>query len=404
MSPATIWSSTAGERGSIFGRARSAAAAGPAQAPAGSGSKAAASTALDPRRTGRTRARAARPSAGGARERRELRPPARGRPHRRGSRRRSARAAARGRSRTSRRVARLDDLARPGEQQRPPPGRASSSRTKGSLSLAMTPAPAHVARRRRDALVCSAFDLFKIGVGPSSSHTMGPMTAACRFVERLRADGLLERVDAGRGRPLRLARADRQGPRHRPRDPARPVRRAARPDRSRRGRADGRPRSARPAGCSLGGSHEIAFDEARDLRFIQRERLPHHSNGMRFTAFDAAGGDARQRGLLFGRRRRGGRRSGGRAQRAARGRAGTCPIATARATSCSPSPRARASAIADIARANERAGAFRRGDRRAARRDRRGDVGLHRPRHGGRAASCPAGSTSSGARRRSTSC
>ena len=40
----------------------------------------------------------------------------------------------------------------------------------------------------------SAFDLFKLGVGPSSSHTMGPMTAATRFIARLRADGLLDRV------------------------------------------------------------------------------------------------------------------------------------------------------------------------------------------------------------------
>ena len=31
----------------------------------------------------------------------------------------------------------------------------------------------------------SAFDLFKLGIGPSSSHTMGPMTAAHRFLERL---------------------------------------------------------------------------------------------------------------------------------------------------------------------------------------------------------------------------
>ncbi|HEY8003366.1 MAG TPA: serine dehydratase beta chain, partial [Phenylobacterium sp.] len=31
----------------------------------------------------------------------------------------------------------------------------------------------------------SVFDLFKLGIGPSSSHTMGPMTAACRFLERL---------------------------------------------------------------------------------------------------------------------------------------------------------------------------------------------------------------------------
>ena len=34
----------------------------------------------------------------------------------------------------------------------------------------------------------SVFDLFKLGVGPSSSHTMGPMTAACRFLDRLGGD------------------------------------------------------------------------------------------------------------------------------------------------------------------------------------------------------------------------
>src|SRR5262245_37969035 len=38
------------------------------------------------------------------------------------------------------------------------------------------------------------FDLFKIGVGPSSSHTMGPMTAACRFVSTLDQRGLLPRI------------------------------------------------------------------------------------------------------------------------------------------------------------------------------------------------------------------
>src|SRR6266849_10225236 len=36
----------------------------------------------------------------------------------------------------------------------------------------------------------SALDLFKIGIGPSSSHTVGPMIAARRFVEELRRDGL----------------------------------------------------------------------------------------------------------------------------------------------------------------------------------------------------------------------
>jgi L-serine dehydratase len=40
---------------------------------------------------------------------------------------------------------------------------------------------------------------------------------------------------------------------------------------------------------ALGGTHEIAFDEARDLHFLQRERLDFHSNAMRFAAFDSAG-------------------------------------------------------------------------------------------------------------------
>jgi len=138
-------------------------------------------------------------------------------------------------------------------------------------------------------LVCSAFDLFKIGVGPSSSHTMGPMTAACRFVEGLRADGLIERtarveVDlygslALTGKGHATDRAILLGLS------------GERPDRIDPDAADRMVTTIRETGrLSLGGSHEIAFDEAADLRFLQRERLPHHSNGMRFTARDGEGG------------------------------------------------------------------------------------------------------------------
>jgi L-serine dehydratase len=137
-------------------------------------------------------------------------------------------------------------------------------------------------------LVCSVFDLFKIGVGPSSSHTMGPMTAACRFVEGLRNAGLLERtrklgVDlygslALTGKGHATDRAILLGLS------------GERPDRIDPDAADLKVARIRESGrLSLGGSHDIAFDEAADLRFLQRERLPHHSNGMRFTAFDAAG-------------------------------------------------------------------------------------------------------------------
>src|SRR5512133_1736604 len=43
-------------------------------------------------------------------------------------------------------------------------------------------------------MTTSVFDLFKIGIGPSSSHTVGPMKAACAFAEALVAAGVLERT------------------------------------------------------------------------------------------------------------------------------------------------------------------------------------------------------------------
>jgi len=45
-------------------------------------------------------------------------------------------------------------------------------------------------------MALSVFDLFKIGIGPSSSHTVGPMRAALQFTTGLRQAGLLERVHA----------------------------------------------------------------------------------------------------------------------------------------------------------------------------------------------------------------
>jgi L-serine dehydratase len=136
-------------------------------------------------------------------------------------------------------------------------------------------------------LVTSVFDLFKIGVGPSSSHTMGPMTAACRFVEALSRKGLIERVErvkvelygslalTGKGHATDRAillglfgeRPDNIDP-----DLADLIVDAIRSTRR----------------LTLGGEKEIWFDEPEDLKFLQRERLPHHSNGMRFTAYDAA--------------------------------------------------------------------------------------------------------------------
>src|SRR5688572_32879911 len=47
-------------------------------------------------------------------------------------------------------------------------------------------------------MTISVFDLFKVGIGPSSSHTVGPMRAANTFVTRLATDGLLARTAAVR--------------------------------------------------------------------------------------------------------------------------------------------------------------------------------------------------------------
>ena len=137
-------------------------------------------------------------------------------------------------------------------------------------------------------MVSSVFDLFKIGVGPSSSHTMGPMTAACNFVEGLAAKAMIERVArvevdlygslalTGKGhatdRAVLLGLSGQRPDRIDPDEAEQIVARV---------RGTGR--------LSLAGLRGIDFDEPKDMRFLQKERLPHHSNGMRFTAFGADG-------------------------------------------------------------------------------------------------------------------
>ena len=138
-------------------------------------------------------------------------------------------------------------------------------------------------------MVSSVFDLFKIGVGPSSSHTMGPMTAACDFVEMLSEKGLLgetARVQCELYGSLALT-----GKGHATDRAVLLGLSGQRPSTLCPDEADTIIDRARTSGrILLAGRHEIAFHEAKDLKFLQRERLPHHSNGMRFTAFVADGG------------------------------------------------------------------------------------------------------------------
>jgi L-serine dehydratase len=137
-------------------------------------------------------------------------------------------------------------------------------------------------------MAVSVFDLFKIGIGPSSSHTVGPMRAAARFVERwLSESGELHRVARMRaevfgslaltGRGHGTDKAVLMGLEgHWPNEIDPDLIPAA----LERIRSSKRVR--------LHGSHEIAFEEKRDLVMNKRQKLPFHTNGMRFTAYDAA--------------------------------------------------------------------------------------------------------------------
>jgi L-serine dehydratase len=139
----------------------------------------------------------------------------------------------------------------------------------------------------------SLFDLYKIGVGPSSSHTMGPMRAACRFARELEQHGKLDQVDRvqvnlygslaltgighGTDRAVLL------------------------------GLAGNEPATIDPAAIestvaeiratqkmNLAGRRTVSFDESRDLLFRRETMFPpdartQHPNGLRLNAFDSAG-------------------------------------------------------------------------------------------------------------------
>ncbi len=138
-------------------------------------------------------------------------------------------------------------------------------------------------------MAVSIFDLFKIGIGPSSSHTVGPMRAAARFVQRwLGEPGLLHRVArlhvelygslAMTGRGHGTDKAVLLGLEGNWPDRVDPDSIPAILERIRSSKR-----------IMVAGTHEIAFEETRDLAFNKRQKLPYHVNGMRYSAFDADG-------------------------------------------------------------------------------------------------------------------
>ena len=146
------------------------------------------------------------------------------------------------------------------------------------------------------------FELFKIGIGPSSSHTVGPMLAALSFARSLEAGGHLAST-AGRHRhAARLARLDRQGARYRSGRNPRARRRSARHDRHRPGRGHlggGEPRS----------SPDPSRAERSRLRPRPRHRLRYDRDppaAPQYAALRGTGGGrngAARRELVLGRRR-----------------------------------------------------------------------------------------------------
>jgi L-serine dehydratase len=137
-------------------------------------------------------------------------------------------------------------------------------------------------------MAVSVFDLFKIGIGPSSSHTVGPMRAARLFALRLQHDGQLAHTTrlqcdlygslgaTGKGhgsdKAVLLGLLGHE------------------PDTVEVEAIPALLKAVRDSGrLTLAGMHAVDFAEKRDLQFHRRESLPLHANGMRFTAFDADG-------------------------------------------------------------------------------------------------------------------
>ncbi len=136
-------------------------------------------------------------------------------------------------------------------------------------------------------MTVSVFDLFSIGIGPSSSHTVGPMKAAHKFVENLNLEAnLLNQVSrlqvelygslalTGRGHATDVAILNGlEGQLPDTIDPEKAPQRAK--------------EIITEARLNLAGKKSIFFSLQSDLLFLQKELLPAHTNGMRFTVFDS---------------------------------------------------------------------------------------------------------------------
>ena len=132
------------------------------------------------------------------------------------------------------------------------------------------------------------FDIFRVGIGPSSSHTVGPMRAAANFVDQLVAEGRINAVARVRAEVFGSLALTGYG--HATDVALLLGLSGERPEKVDPDEATSIVARIRESGLiRLGGSFPLRFVEAEDLLMHRRETLPGHTNGMRFTAFDASG-------------------------------------------------------------------------------------------------------------------
>ena len=136
-------------------------------------------------------------------------------------------------------------------------------------------------------MAISVFDMFKIGIGPSSSHTVGPMRAAGAFARGLADDGLLPRVTRVRAELFGSLGATGRG--HGSDRAVILGLEGADPETVETTAIDERVAAVRDRETIfLLGEHEAGFADG-DLVLHRRQSLPYHPNGMRFSAYDRVG-------------------------------------------------------------------------------------------------------------------
>ncbi|WP_329270647.1 L-serine ammonia-lyase [Streptomyces sp. NBC_01451] len=139
-------------------------------------------------------------------------------------------------------------------------------------------------------MAISVFDLFSIGIGPSSSHTVGPMRAARLFARRLRNEEVLGAVTSVRAELYGSLGATGHG--HGTPKAVLLGLEGASPRTVDVEGADTRVEQIKESGrLRLLDDHEIAFSFDDDLILHRRKTLPYHANGMTLWAYDASGAE-----------------------------------------------------------------------------------------------------------------